>query len=223
MSPSLSANDCLPGYHFDRTSGNCIQTDSHDVMHPHYTPGGQCVCGTSGSIVENPDDRNKECMFSRDNANCPGCVYQCTHFDEPCEDENISKRPLYADESDDSGEDVSTAVRDKPVVILFENFSVTPGPATGLENYDEDNNPIFIRNGKVLFEDLKSFFGSSELSTLDHSLRRLAVLSNHQKGKSQPAYNQGRVENEKRSGAQGKQLNADQHGNRGQAIPETHV
>jgi len=82
-----TSEQCDPGYHFERMSGvGCVQTDCKEGKipnaHPSYT--GQCVCGSSGSINENPDDPNKECMYPLDCGPCPGCVYACVGIDEEC-------------------------------------------------------------------------------------------------------------------------------------------
>ncbi len=76
---------CYPGYHFERLSGvGCVQTNCGAVAHAHYSSTQQCVCGSSGSIAEDPKDYNKECYNRSDNAACPSCVYACVKLDADC-------------------------------------------------------------------------------------------------------------------------------------------
>ena len=77
--------DCGPGYIFDTRAGpKCIQENCNDIEHAHYSYTFDCICGSSGSINENPEDPNKECSYPSDYKACPGCLYACVPFDEPC-------------------------------------------------------------------------------------------------------------------------------------------
>ncbi|MFC1711905.1 hypothetical protein ACFLZ1_04990 [Patescibacteria group bacterium] len=77
---------CQVGYKMDKKLGKCIQENCHDkaIKHAHWSHTGDCVCGSSGSMEENPEDPNKECAYSKSNRDCPGCVYACIHFNEDC-------------------------------------------------------------------------------------------------------------------------------------------
>jgi hypothetical protein len=81
---SAGPQDCAAGYEFQRRFIKCVQSDCYDVEHAHLSYTGDCVCGSSGSINENPEDPNKECSMPLDHASCPNCVYACVHLDEPC-------------------------------------------------------------------------------------------------------------------------------------------
>ena len=82
-------DDCRPGYKFNRNSGvGCQQENCGSVPGAHYSYEGHCICGSSGSINENPDDPNKACSYRNDHESCPGCVYACVHVDEECPDQN---------------------------------------------------------------------------------------------------------------------------------------
>ena len=77
--------DCPPGYEWQRMSGvGCVQINCNDIANAHYSYTGACICGSSGSIAENPKDPNKECYYPRDHKSCPGCIYACVHLDEDC-------------------------------------------------------------------------------------------------------------------------------------------
>lgn len=83
---------CEPGYIWDRMSGvGCKQTNCYNEAIPnaHWSYEGYCVCGSSGSVNENSKDPNKECTYPADYAKCPGCVYECVHFNEDCSLEGI--------------------------------------------------------------------------------------------------------------------------------------
>jgi len=80
------ADGCLPGYHYDRKSIACIQTNCYEeaIPHAHWSSTGRCVCGSSEAINEDPKDYNQECMYGPDYASCPGCVYKCDKLDGDC-------------------------------------------------------------------------------------------------------------------------------------------
>ncbi|MCK4623342.1 MAG: hypothetical protein KAT62_14155 [Desulfuromonadales bacterium] len=92
ISTVAQAVNCPLGYHYDRKSANCIQSDCFDIPHAHYTPGGQCVCGSSGSMMENPSDPNKECILPK-NPSCQGCVYACVGLNDLCPHEKTKVVP----------------------------------------------------------------------------------------------------------------------------------
>ncbi len=81
----VDENGCAPGYAFSPRSGiSCIQTDCSQVEFGHYSYESYCICGSSGSIAENPTDPNKECNYPSNYRSCPGCLYACVHLDEEC-------------------------------------------------------------------------------------------------------------------------------------------
>jgi hypothetical protein len=80
---------CRPGYKWHQKMGKCIQSDCDSIEHAHYSYVLDCICGSSESIDENPEDPNKECGYSLQYESCPGCVYACVHFDEDCPLEGI--------------------------------------------------------------------------------------------------------------------------------------
>lgn len=78
---------CAPGYKWDPQSGRgCIQANCNDISDAHWSYEGYCVCGSSGSAFEDPEDPNKECAYGPDNESCPGCVYACVDLDAECPD-----------------------------------------------------------------------------------------------------------------------------------------
>lgn len=83
-SVSAATTDCSPGYEYSRRFAACIQSDCDEIEHAHYSYVGYCVCGSSGSMNENPADPNKECARPSDYPSCPRCVYACVHLDEAC-------------------------------------------------------------------------------------------------------------------------------------------
>ncbi len=70
----------------------CVQTNCAQVQHAHEAYAGACVCGSSGSIRENPNDPNKECSRPSDFAACPNCVYACVHNNQACPHEAAAAR-----------------------------------------------------------------------------------------------------------------------------------
>lgn len=80
----VDENGCKPGYHWDIKIGKCIQTNCNDVPNAHYSYVLDCVCGSSGSINENPDDPNKECHYPLNYPSCPGCVHTCVGLKQDC-------------------------------------------------------------------------------------------------------------------------------------------
>lgn len=77
--------DCPPGYFFDRMSGvGCKQTNCNEVQDAHWSYEGRCVCGSSGSMNEDPKGQNKECFFPHTDTSCPDCVVKCVHHEETC-------------------------------------------------------------------------------------------------------------------------------------------
>lgn len=87
---AIGPDDCKPGYKWDRGAIKCAQENCNDIPDAHWSYTSDCVCGTSGSIYEDPNDPNKECYYDADYAACPGCVYACVGLDEPCPDEDSS-------------------------------------------------------------------------------------------------------------------------------------
>jgi hypothetical protein len=83
---------CKQGYKLCPQCGiSCIQANCDQVEAGHLSYEGYCICGSSGSIAENPKDPNKECYRKPDYAACPGCLYACVHFDEDCPLEGIGQ------------------------------------------------------------------------------------------------------------------------------------
>lgn len=81
----VDEHGCLPGYKWDRLTG-CIQTNCYNeaIPHAHWSHIGKCVCGSSGSIDEDPKDYNQECAYGADYESCPGCVYKCDKLNGDC-------------------------------------------------------------------------------------------------------------------------------------------
>ncbi len=78
-------DNCPKGYVFNSNSGvGCQQENCGSIPGAHYSYVGYCICGSSGSINENPDDPNKACGYDNGYSGCPGCVYACVHADEEC-------------------------------------------------------------------------------------------------------------------------------------------
>lgn len=128
-----SAKECPPGYEWQRMSGvGCVQSDCNDIPDAHYSYTRSCVCGSSGSINENPEDPNKECRRSNDYESCPGCVYACVHSDEDCPGE-VSGPDIGAPEIFDEPEDEPESVYDEdvqeedenPIADFFDDSGIT--------------------------------------------------------------------------------------------------
>lgn len=76
---------CRPGYIWKPQTGvGCVQEDCPQVANAHWSYEGYCVCGSSGSMNENPDDPNMECAYPAQYRSCPGCIYACVHLGEDC-------------------------------------------------------------------------------------------------------------------------------------------
>ncbi len=82
----LDEDGCKPGWEWDIKIGKCIQSNCADVSNAHYSYVLDCVCGSSGSVAENPDDPNKECSYPLNYGPCSGCVYSCVELDADCPD-----------------------------------------------------------------------------------------------------------------------------------------
>ncbi|MFC1678460.1 hypothetical protein ACFLZ9_01840 [Patescibacteria group bacterium] len=81
----VDEHGCKPGYDFKPNFGiSCVQADCNDIPDAHWSYEGYCVCGSSGSMKENPEDPNGECKYKNTYAACPGCVYACIYLDEEC-------------------------------------------------------------------------------------------------------------------------------------------
>ncbi len=97
------AADCPSGYEFQPNSGvGCVQSNCFSIANAHLSYTGHCVCGSSGSIAENPADPNKECYSQ--NESCPGCVVACVGLDQSCPGEQIVNDLPDTDSEDDSGD-----------------------------------------------------------------------------------------------------------------------
>ena len=84
-SSAIGPGDCKSGYTWESRSGvGCVQTDCKNIPNAHYGYVRDCVCGSSGSIHENPDDPNKACRYPSSHTACPSCVYVCIHADDKC-------------------------------------------------------------------------------------------------------------------------------------------
>lgn len=78
---------CPSGYAYKPRYGvDCVQINCEEgkIPNAHLSYTGDCVCGSSGSINENPEDPNKECSYGSDNKSCPGCVYACVGLKDEC-------------------------------------------------------------------------------------------------------------------------------------------
>jgi len=83
--PPPNQGTCPNGYTYSPRSGiECIQTNCNSIQNGHWDYTGHCVCGSSGSIAEDPKDPNKECILPHENASCPDCLFACVHLDEKC-------------------------------------------------------------------------------------------------------------------------------------------
>ncbi len=80
----LDADGCTPGWEWSTKVGKCIQSNCSSVSHAHYSYVLDCVCGSSGSIAEDPNDPNKECSYPANYGSCPGCVYACVGLQDEC-------------------------------------------------------------------------------------------------------------------------------------------
>lgn len=84
-SQSDSDSRCPAGYEFCPQCGvDCRQKNCNDIASAHWSYTGDCVCGSAGSMNENPKDPNKACRYGANNQSCPNCVYQCVHTNEDC-------------------------------------------------------------------------------------------------------------------------------------------
>ncbi|MFH1587477.1 MAG: hypothetical protein ABID38_06485 [Candidatus Diapherotrites archaeon] len=116
------AADCPPGYEFQPNSGvGCVQSNCFSIANAHLSYEGRCVCGSSGSIEENPADPNKECYSQ--NESCPGCVVACVGLDQSCPGEQMVNDLPDTDSSSDSGS---------------ENLVEDWGSDWEVENWEED-------------------------------------------------------------------------------------
>lgn len=97
---AIGPNDCKSGYTWESRSGvGCVQTDCKNIPNAHYGYVRDCVCGSSGSIHENPDDPNKACRYPSNHTTCPSCVYACVHADDECPVVSGLKNTTKPDES----------------------------------------------------------------------------------------------------------------------------
>lgn len=82
----ITDDKCRNGYEWNVKLGKCIQSNCYpdQIPHAHHSYVLDCVCGSSGSIDENPDDPNKECAYPASYEACPGCVYACVGLKEDC-------------------------------------------------------------------------------------------------------------------------------------------
>ncbi len=76
--------DCPTGYVWDTNTIKCIQANCDKIADAHWSYVGDCVCGSSGSIYEDPADPNKECAYGPDHTACPRCIYACVGLDQDC-------------------------------------------------------------------------------------------------------------------------------------------
>jgi hypothetical protein len=81
-----SGNKCPNGYEWSTKVGDCIQSNCYpdQIPNAHHSYTLDCVCGSSGSMYENPDDPNKECTYPSSYKACPGCVYACVGIKDEC-------------------------------------------------------------------------------------------------------------------------------------------
>ncbi|MDZ7798790.1 MAG: hypothetical protein U5L76_04215 [Patescibacteria group bacterium] len=92
-----STDDCENGYEYQRMSGvGCVQINCNDIPNAHYSYTKDCICGSSGSIHEDPSDPNTECYRKPTYKACPSCLYACVHAGEECPGE---ERDNYVEDS----------------------------------------------------------------------------------------------------------------------------
>lgn len=88
MPAAAAIEDCPTGYEFQPSSGvGCVQINCGLVPDAHYSYTSRCICGSAGSVNENPADPNKACYYGNDYSACPGCLFACVHIDEDCPDD----------------------------------------------------------------------------------------------------------------------------------------
>jgi hypothetical protein len=86
-SGSDDPTQCKPGYIFKPNTGRgCVQANCNNesIPHAHYSYTGDCICGSAGSINENPDDPNTPCRYDKSFSDCPNCVYACVKSGVEC-------------------------------------------------------------------------------------------------------------------------------------------
>lgn len=126
-------SDCAPGYEFRPSSGvGCVQINCASVPDAHYSYTSRCICGSAGSINEDPSDPNKGCYYGNEHTSCPGCLYACVHTDEPCPAD--ASVPVTADISND----VNTSAINIETVTADANASIDI-PDTNVNQPANDN------------------------------------------------------------------------------------
>ncbi|MBW6442055.1 hypothetical protein K0B04_04110 [Patescibacteria group bacterium] len=81
-----SDDRCPSGYEWSIKVGKCFQSNCYpdQIPNAHHSYVLDCVCGSAGSINENPDDPNKACRYAGDYKSCPNCVYACVGIKDEC-------------------------------------------------------------------------------------------------------------------------------------------
>ncbi len=128
---TANAKDCKNGYNWEsRSEIGCVQTNCKKIPNAHYGYVRDCVCGSSGSIKEDPKDPNKECYYDQDYKECPECVYACVGINDEC--------PKTKKESEIKKED--TQKTKAPSTSTTPQTSITPQPLSSPGSIKSTNN-----------------------------------------------------------------------------------
>ncbi len=108
--------DCAPGYEWQPQSGvGCVQIDCPNVPGAHWGYTSNCVCGSAGSIYENPADANVSCLRGVDYTSCPGCVFACVNNANECPDSTgANEDEDTTGDEDANNEEDTTSNEDEP-------------------------------------------------------------------------------------------------------------
>jgi len=157
--------DCPAGYEFQRMSGvGCVQKNCGSIPSAHYSYEGYCICGSAGSINENPADPNKRCTLPHGNAACPDCVYACVHNNEDCPGEKptetvspaeppTEQSAVPAPAAEPGNQAPAPAANEQAAPMVQPNQAVPPAKNTPTGNEDKFNRQM-DRINRILSEQL---------------------------------------------------------------------
>lgn len=171
---------CPKGYEFRPQSGvGCVQIDCGSIPDAHYGYTGNCVCGSSGSIHEDPTDPNKACYMPETFEYCPRCVYACIGTDETCPHDD-DKQESTEDRNDDQSDPDAHVL-----VIINNNNPVVGGKSVGVAIDSTKKNPIEFRI-KDEYSDWSEWLpyrGETEYELTPRKIKnRISVQYRHEKG-----------------------------------------
>ncbi len=160
----VQAQDCKPGYSWERMSGvGCVQDDCNSITNAHYSYTKDCICGSVGSINEDINDANKACHRKWEYKSCPGCLYACIHADELCPGEDFTVIVKDFEGSDDNrvddnlyDEDVDENWWDKFDIPYEDNLIAQLGD-DGPTFLDKINDKIARAIGDVEYKDCMDY------------------------------------------------------------------